>query len=309
VPTLPTNQALDALLRPRAWPKLALPLAAGVAAALGAGYAPRLEGLACLALFLVGDAMLIFAANDLVDEKADRARRALEAHPTPKALLDGVVTRRAMATAALLGVMIVLTAGQALSTVTGQRAPTALAMAAIACVVVYEFAPFRLNYRGGGELVEALGVGVVLPLFGASVCGAGAPRALALLLAPLMAVSLAGAVGSTLADAKADAAAGKRTFAVRFGAAAAARAAAITVTVASFVALAVSLLGRPSAALVAIALGAMTGPVVRAARGWDGESAAGLAAVKGALRGSVQAAWIAATLGFALDRVLLQVIA
>lgn len=304
MPALPTTPALDALLRPRAWPKLALPLAAGVAAALGAGYAPRPEAIACLALFLVGDAMLIFAANDLVDERADRTRRALEATPTPKALLDGVVTRRAMGTAALLGVVVVLTAGQALSAVTGQRAPTALAMAAIACVVAYEFAPLRLNYRGGGELVEALGVGVVLPLMGAAACGAGAPRGLSLLLPALTATSFAGALGSTLADAQADAAAGKRTFAVRFGASTAARAAAITITAASIAALAVSLLGRPSAALVAIALGALMGPVVRAARAWDGESAAGLAAVKGALRGCVQGAWIAATLGFALDRVL-----
>ncbi len=304
MPALPTNPAIDVLLRPRAWPKLALPLAAGVAAGLGAGYALRVEALVCLVIFLVGDAMLIFAANDLVDEKADRLRRALEASPTPKALLDGVVTRRAMATAALLGVVIVLTAGQALSGVTGQRAPTALAAAAVACVAVYEFAPFRLNYRGGGEIVEAVGVGIVLPLLGAAACGAGAPRALAWLLAPLTAVSLAGAIGSTLADVRADAQAEKRTFAVRFGAAAAARAAAFTVSFASLAALAVSLLGRPSAALVAIVLGATMGPVVRASRAWNGDDAAGLAVLKGALRRSVQGAWIAATAGFLVDRVL-----
>jgi 1,4-dihydroxy-2-naphthoate octaprenyltransferase/chlorophyll synthase len=300
---LPPNPALVALLRPRAWPKLALPVGAGLSAAVGAGYPPSLEALACVVVFLVGDAMLIFAANDLVDERADRARRALEAAPTPKPLLDGVVTRRAMGTAALLGVVAVLTAGQALSTLTGKAAPTALAIAAIGCVVLYEFAPFRLNYRGGGELVEALGVGLVLPLFGAAAFGAGAPRSLGFLLPALTAVALASAIGSTLADARADAVGGKRTFAVRFGAKAAARAVALTATAGSIGAFAVSLAGRPSSALVAIAIGATFGPVVRAARTWDGQASEGLAVLKAAVRRLVQAAWISAAFGFSLDRV------
>jgi 1,4-dihydroxy-2-naphthoate octaprenyltransferase len=296
--------AFEALARPRAWPKLALPLAAGIAAALGAGYAMRVEALLPLALFLVGDAMFIFGANDLVDEEADRLRRAHETSPSPKVLLDGVLSRRALALGALVGAALVLTAGQTLARVTGQRAPAVLAMAAVGCVALYEFRPFRLNYRGGGELVEAVGVGLVLPLFGAASQGAGAPRALAALLPALVGVSLAGALASTVADAKADDLAGKRTFAVRFGALPTARAAALTLTLSSLAALAVSLFGRPSAALVAIALGATVGAAVRAARQWDGEERAGLAVLKGAVRRCVLAAWSCATLGFALDRAL-----
>jgi 1,4-dihydroxy-2-naphthoate octaprenyltransferase len=307
VVTLLSAPALEALVRPRAWPKLALPLAAGVAAAFGAGYTVHALHAALLGVFLVGDAMLIFGANDLVDEGADRVRRAHEQAPTPKALLDGVVGRRTLAAAALAGAALVLAAGQALAGATGQRAPSILAMAAVLCVAVYEFWPLRLNYRGGGELVEAVGVGLVLPLLGAASQGAGAPRALASLLPALVAVSLASALASTVADAKPDALAGKRTFAVRVGTAGTARAAALTLTLASLAALAASLFGKPSAALVAIALGATTGRVVRAARAWDGEERAGLGAFKAALRRGVLVAWSSATLGFLLDRAFAEV--
>jgi 1,4-dihydroxy-2-naphthoate octaprenyltransferase len=304
VVTFLSAPAFEALVRPRAWPKLALPLATGIAAAIGAGYMLMPAAVALVALFLVGDAMFIFGSNDLVDEEADRVRRAREETPSPKVLLDGVLSRRALALGALVGAALVLLAGQALARLTGQRAPVVLAMAAVLCVAVYEFRPLRLNYRGGGELVEAVGVGIVLPLFGAASQGAGAPRALAALLPALVGVSLAGALASTVADAPADALAGKRTFAVRFGALPTARAAALTLTLSSLAALAVSLVGRPSASLVAIALGATVGGVVRAARAWNGEDHAALAAFKGAVRRAVLAAWSSATLGFALDRAL-----
>ena len=301
VPLLSAS-ALDALFRPRAWPKLALPLAGGVSAAVGVGYTLRPTALALVAAFLVGDAMLIFAANDLVDERADRLRRGCESRPSPKVLLDGVVSRRALAVAALAGAAIVLAAGQGLARVTGQRAPITLAAAAVLCVALYEFWPFRLNYRGGGELVEALGVGLVLPLFGAASLGGGAPRALAMVLPALVGVSLAGALASTVSDAEADALAGKRTFAVRFGAGATARAAALTVTFASLAAFAVSLFGRPSAAALAIALGATAGAVVRSARASGDDERAWLATFKAAVRRAVLAAWSSVTIGFALDR-------
>jgi len=302
VTALLSSPALDALVRPRAWPKLALPLVAGAAAAQAAGYTTSLVAMLSLGVFLIGDAMLIFAANDLVDEAADRVRRTREQVRTPKALLDGVVSRNAMAVAALVGAALVLGAGQLLADRTATRAPTALTAAAVFCVVLYEFAPFRLNYRGGGELVEAFGVGVVLPLLGASAFGAGCPRALAAVLPALAFASLAGATASTLADADADAAAGKKTLAVRLGAASAGRASALMLNFASLAAALGSLAGKPSAAVVAIAIGVTLGPSIRAAKAWDGVDAAGLAALKGALRKSVQGAWIAAALGFIADR-------
>ena len=292
------------MARPRAWPKLALPLAAGVSAGLAAGSRVAPLAAVLLGVFLVGDAMLIFAANDLVDEDADRVRRAGEHTLTPKALLDGVVSRKAMAAAALTGSAIVLVAGQALASVTSQRAPAMLAGAAVLCVVLYEFAPFKLNYRGGGELVEAFGVGVVLPLFGAAACGAGCPRALAALLPALAFVSLASALASTLGDAEADAVAGKRTLAVRIGAAATGRGAALTLNLASLSAALGSLAGKPSAAVVAIAIGVSLGECIRAAKAWDGCALDGLLRLKNALRKTVQTAWVSAVAGLAADGLL-----
>jgi len=82
---------------------------------------------------------------------------------------------------------------------------------------MYGFAPFRLSYRGLGEVAHGLGMGVLLPVVGyyvqaGTLEGIG-PRT----LFPSFLLGFAANVTTALPDAPADAASGKHTLAVRRG--------------------------------------------------------------------------------------------
>ncbi|MCZ7678519.1 MAG: DUF3060 domain-containing protein [Sandaracinaceae bacterium] len=88
---------------------------------------------------------------------------------------------------------------------------------ALLVFVAYTLPPLRLNYRGGGEWLEMLGVAVVLPWIHAYL-QSGALLARGLWLLPgFAAMGLASAVASGLADERSDRAGGKRTVVSRLG--------------------------------------------------------------------------------------------
>jgi 1,4-dihydroxy-2-naphthoate octaprenyltransferase len=92
------------------------------------------------------------------------------------------------------------------------------ATAATALLVwAYSFAPLRLSYRGGGELLQAAGVGVVLPLVGYYAQAGELLRFPWPLLLPTIALGGAGNIATALPDAPADARSDKRTLAVWIG--------------------------------------------------------------------------------------------
>lgn len=83
---------------------------------------------------------------------------------------------------------------------------------------LYSFPPVRLSYRGGGELLQVAGVGLVLPLAGWYLQDghlAGFPWGWFLFIIPL---EIAAALATTLPDEPADRACGKMTAAARVGA-------------------------------------------------------------------------------------------
>jgi 1,4-dihydroxy-2-naphthoate octaprenyltransferase/chlorophyll synthase len=83
--------------------------------------------------------------------------------------------------------------------------------------VAYTLPPVRMNYRGGGELLEMLGVGAALPLYNAYLQGGAIVPSVWLWLAGFSVLSLASGVASGLSDEESDRAGGKRTFASVYG--------------------------------------------------------------------------------------------
>jgi 1,4-dihydroxy-2-naphthoate octaprenyltransferase/chlorophyll synthase len=77
--------------------------------------------------------------------------------------------------------------------------------------------PLRLNYRGGGELLEALGVGVLLPVINAHAQNPWPWSPGLVLLAPLTAFAAASALASGLSDEASDRLGGKTTFTTLLG--------------------------------------------------------------------------------------------
>jgi 1,4-dihydroxy-2-naphthoate octaprenyltransferase len=100
----------------------------------------------------------------------------------------------------------------------GRAGVLPLAAFGLALLWAYSFPPLRLSYRGGGEWLQALGLGAVLPVLGYwAQAGtlAGWPL---VLLPPLLAVNVAVAMATALPDEAGDRLAAKRTVVVAHGA-------------------------------------------------------------------------------------------
>lgn len=204
--------------RPLSQANIAVPLVFGQALAYAVhGRFDLVSGLAVHAFGIV-DQLFIVYANDWADHEADRENTA----PTPfsggsRVLVEGKLSRRALGIAALVMGALVLAFGL-VAALTFDRLPALpLAAAAIALLLAYSFPPLRLSYRGHGEILQGLGIGVVLPLFAFALQSgdlAGFPWSA---LAVTFLLGYAGNVTTALPDTPADRSADKRTLPVRIG--------------------------------------------------------------------------------------------
>ncbi|XXX77244.1 UbiA family prenyltransferase [Sorangium sp. So ce134] len=206
-------------LKPASWPKVLVPAACGQA--VGAAAAGRLSAgaLAFGALWMIADVAFVVLLNDWGDREVDALKRRMFPDGcSPKTIPDGILPAHALLLAGLgAGAAALLIAWGA--SVALER-PLLVPLAALGLLVfaAYTLPPLRLNYRGGGELLEMVGVGGVLPLLHAyAQCGAWAPAWLAALLPGLLALALASALASGLSDEQSDRAGGKRTVTTLLG--------------------------------------------------------------------------------------------
>jgi len=205
-------------LKPASWPKLVVPALFGQllaassvgqlnVAAFGWGLGFTGFGLAFIVLL-----------NDWGDRKVDAIKRNMFPDDcSPKTIPDGILRSNAVGAAGLgCGLVAALIAYWADSALDRHFAFEA----GVACMflfVTYTLPPIRLNYRGGGELLEMLGVGLALPLYNAYLqAGGNVPRVWPW-VAGFAVLSLGSGVASGLSDEQSDRAGGKRTFASTFG--------------------------------------------------------------------------------------------
>jgi 1,4-dihydroxy-2-naphthoate octaprenyltransferase len=197
---------------------IALPILLGQALFVAAGGDLDLGVLVLAQLFGLFDQLYIVWANDYADREADLlngtptifsggSRVLVEGKLAPSSLLGAAIA----AAAALVVVTLVVAIGW-------QRwALVPLAPAAIALLWLYSYAPARLSYRGGGELLQMLGVGLVLPLYGWLAQGGTLAAFPWPVLAVLLPANLACAFATTLPDEPSDRESDKRTMAVKLG--------------------------------------------------------------------------------------------
>ncbi len=217
---LPLHRRWLFALKPASWPKLL------VAALLGQGIGVASAGqvsfwaLALGLLFTVLLLAFVVLVNDWGDQEVDAIKRRLYPDPSacsPKTIPDEVLDDRSVLLGgAGAGVLALAVAG--LGELLLPR-PGLLGGAAVCLglLVLYTLPPVRLNYRGGGEVLEMLGVGFFLPWWSAYVQG-GDPMPAGLVVLPAFALlSLASALASGLADEESDRLGGKRTFTTSFG--------------------------------------------------------------------------------------------
>ncbi|HEX8439652.1 prenyltransferase [Archangium sp.] len=198
---------------------IALPLLLGqVVAARTQGRALDLGMLVGVQLFGLLDQLFIVYANDWADQETDRRNRT----PTlfsggSRVLVEGRLPARALGRAALVcaGALLALSAGLAVARGTLLLVP--LAVAALALLWAYSYPPLRLSYRGGGELLQMVGVAGVLPLYGYVAQGGALGSFPWALLALLLPTHLGCAIATSLPDEPSDRESGKYTLPARVG--------------------------------------------------------------------------------------------
>ena len=200
--------------RPLAQVNIALPLALGqVAAWHVTGHFSWLWFAAAL-LWGVLDHLFVIFANDFADHEADSGHRTLLSGGSgviPEGKLTAVQVGRAATIAAIL--LVLYSCALALL---GRVWTPLYALAALLLMWLYSFAPVRLSYRGGGELLQGIGVGVALPSLGYYMQVEG-PLAPGWVIAPAALLGVCSNVLTALPDLDDDLRANKRTWPVRHG--------------------------------------------------------------------------------------------
>jgi 1,4-dihydroxy-2-naphthoate octaprenyltransferase/chlorophyll synthase len=205
-------------LKPGSWPKLGVAALVGQAIGVAATGSVDLMGLlagATFTLFVVGYTVLV---NDWGDQEVDALKRRLfpemgSAKTIPDRILEArsVAWAGAGAAAAAAGIAI------AAQVFMGRPGLAWGGIICLAFVWAYTLPPLRLNYRGGGELLEMVGVGFALPWWNAYVQGGSTLPAGMVVLPSFALLCLASALASGLADEESDRLGGKRTFVTAFG--------------------------------------------------------------------------------------------
>jgi 1,4-dihydroxy-2-naphthoate octaprenyltransferase len=208
--------------KPDSWQKLLVPFVLGQAIGLGpaldAGRGFSIAACASGLAFTVLDLLFIVFLNDWGDREVDAIkRRMFPEASSPKTIPDGILPASSLLLAGLAAGALALGVAGAAELWLGRPGLTVASALALGIFVAYTLPPLRLNYRGGGELLEMLGVGLALPWLNVYQQG-GAWRAEGLWLLPGFALlSLASAIGSGLADERSDRAGGKRTVVTTIG--------------------------------------------------------------------------------------------
>ena len=206
-------------LKPASWPKLAVPTLLGQALGIATAGGKVHSGAVLFGfVFLIFDAAFIVLLNDWADQRVDAIKRSQFPHAgSPKTIFDGILEPPQLLRAGLAAGLAALLVSLAFG-VSFQRPALLLGgPLALLLFVAYSLPPLRLNYRGGGELLEACGVGLVLPWINTyAQSGELFPKQLGA-LGGYLALSLASAIASGLSDEESDRVGGKRTVVTLLG--------------------------------------------------------------------------------------------
>lgn len=168
--------------------------------------------------FGVFDQLYIVYANDYADRETDEDNETATLFSGgSRVLVTGVIAPEALKRAALLMALFAMGTTVAMALFFGRLAAIPLGALGLLLLWAYSYPPFRLSYRGGGEFLQMLGVGAVLPLLAFyAQAGAFEPFPWVLLLT-LLPFSLGTAISTALPDLPSDSRAKKRTMAVTCG--------------------------------------------------------------------------------------------
>lgn len=203
--------------RPLAQVNVALPLVFGQALAFSHTGVLDVGLVAWVFIFGVLDQLFIVYSNDVADFESDRANETFNLYSGgSRVLIQGKVTRRQLGVAAVLAALAMGGLCLGLTLAYDRPGTLALWLIALGLMGAYSFPPLRLSYRGGGEVLQGLGIGQVLPLFGYYAQTGQFELPATALLGPVL-LGIAGNITTALPDHPSDAKTHKRTVPVIWG--------------------------------------------------------------------------------------------
>ena len=204
--------------KPASWPKLLVPMLLGQALGAREVSTPSVAALVGGAVMTVALLCFIVFANDAGDVEVDRIKRRMFPRGcSPKTVPDGVLSRRALVLGGASAGIAALGLAWGLAVALERPLLPGWMLASLGLLLAYTAPPLRLNYRGGGELLEMVGVGAVLPALHAYLQAGHIGGVLPWVLPGWMCTALASAVASGLADEVSDRAGGKTTAVTMWG--------------------------------------------------------------------------------------------
>jgi len=204
----------------KSWPKILVPFILGNALGIRITEKPYWSLLLLGGVATILGTVFIVLMNDWGDQKVDKIKR--EMFPdgcSPKTIPDNILSARAL----LIGGIFAGTCSFSIIVYLGMthlNRPLTSHFALLSCLIfiIYTLPPVKLNYRGGGEFLETLGVGLILPLFMVYLqSGVLIETSTLFLLIPYAIFSLTSAIASGFSDEESDRAGGKHTFVTMMG--------------------------------------------------------------------------------------------
>ncbi len=197
---------------------IAFPILLGQMAALRLTGSIDWTAFALAQLFGLFDQLYIVYANDWADVDTDRENSTYNIFSGgSRVIVEGLLTRRALGIAAIVMATLALATGAGLWMITGTVTPLALIAVGLVLLHGYSYPPLRMSYRGGGETLQMIGVGGVLPLVGYTAQTGSLSGFPWMLLAVTLPISLGCAIATGLPDAPSDRLSRKRTVSVLLG--------------------------------------------------------------------------------------------
>jgi 1,4-dihydroxy-2-naphthoate octaprenyltransferase len=160
----------------------------------------------------------IVYANDYADFETDQLNQTF----TPftggsRVLIEGALKREDLKKGAILMAILVVVSSTLLTILTSQISIVLFAIAGLFLLYAYSFKPIQMSYRGYGELLQMIGVGLILPIIGYMAQGGDISQISWSILWILCFGQLAMALSTSLPDFPSDQKSDKKTTVVKLG--------------------------------------------------------------------------------------------
>lgn len=204
-------------LKLESWPKVIVPYLFSLALVLYSIDYFLFGGAVLGLLYVVFLVLYIVLMNDYADAEIDRIKRAMfPENCSPKTIPDNILSEYQVLGGGLFSIFMLLCLG-VISYFFFYSTSLSGILLSIAVFWMYSLHPFRLNYRGGGEILEAIGISILIPFTIFQFFGSSLQKSDFIWLIPSFFLSFSSAIASGLSDESSDKIGGKRTIVTVFG--------------------------------------------------------------------------------------------